>query len=91
MTSQETLAKEANRFHQAHPEVWRYFEQFTFDRINQGFQHYSADAIMHRVRWETSAGSKTQFKISNNHVAYYARAFMRRYPQHNGFFRTRKP
>jgi hypothetical protein len=30
------------------------------------------------------------FKINNNHRAYYARLWMREHPQYDGFFRTRR-
>ena len=80
------------QFHRAHPEVWKLFVRFTFDRINRGFQHYGAMGIIQRIRWETDrpeyeAGK--EFKINNNHVPFYARLFMHRYPEHDGFFRTR--
>lgn len=91
MTSRhEQLYGEVRRFHQEHPEVWRLFERFTLERIRLGFKHYSADAIMHRVRWETSAGSKGDAPaINNNYVAFYARRFMNIHPEHDGFFKTR--
>ncbi len=76
-------------FHTAHPEVWEHFVKFTQDRIAHGFKHYSADAIMHRVRWETDDGAEVGFKINNNHVAFYARWYMKAFPNHDGFFRTR--
>lgn len=75
-------------FDAAHPRIWEAFERFTFDRIRQGHQQYSADAIMHMVRWHTRAGTDGHPKIANAWVAYYARKFMRVHPRHRGFFRT---
>ena len=78
------------KFHKAHPKVWVLFVQFTFDRIDRGFKHYSANGVFERIRWET-AEAKTpegEFKISNNHRPFYARVFMLKYPEHEGFFRV---
>lgn len=69
------------------------FVRFTRDRIGRGFDHYSSDAIFHRIRWESSKPSYKEgeeFKLNDHHTAFYARRFMRMYPQHAGFFRTRE-
>ena len=43
-----------------------------------------------RIRWETAIQtSDPHLKINNNHRAYYARLWMKRNPEHKGFFRTR--
>ena len=75
----------------ANPRIWILFERFTFEMIARGFLHYSADAVMHRVRWETAAmlDDGSVFKISNDWVAFYARKFHRMHPEHYGFFRLR--
>ncbi len=90
-TREGELVRAFVKFDKEHPQVWVFFVRFTKNRINAGMKHYSADAIMHRVRWETDAGNtgQHQFKINNNHVAFYARKFMAMYPQSAGFFRTR--
>ena len=78
-------------FHKNNPRVYELFKQFTFEVINKGFRKWSADAVMHRVRWEASViTDDPQFKINNNYVAFYARLFMAEYPQYQGFFETRK-
>lgn len=93
-TREDELREAAIRFHKAHPEVWEMFCRFTFELIRRGWTHHSADAVMHRVRWETDAGSgpppdgESAFKISNNHVRFYGARFMRSWPEHDGFFRT---
>lgn len=73
--------------------MWDLFVRFTFDRIRLGFTAYSADAIFHRIRWETATPAYElgkQFKMNDHYTAFYARAFMRKYPEHEGFFRLRK-
>lgn len=92
-TRRDQMREEWSRFHNAHPEVWALFQRFTFDRINRGFAHYGVGAIMERVRWETAIGAdldEEEFKINNNHRAFYARFFMGYYPEHAGFFRVRE-
>jgi len=73
------------------PDVWRLFEQFTFHMIRRGFDHYSARAVLHRVRWETATPLEDQsnYKINNNWSPFYARKFHEKYPQYGGFFRNR--
>jgi hypothetical protein len=74
------------------PEVWDLFERFTFHMIKRNFQHYSARAVMHRVRWETATPleDETNYKINNNWTPYYARKFHRLHPEYDGFFRNRR-
>jgi hypothetical protein len=88
----EQLEQQFRAFDKANPIVGELFERFTLEVIGAGHKHYSADAIIHRVRWETSVVVQTDddFKINNNHVAFYARRFMEQHPAHKGFFRTRE-
>ena len=77
-------------WHKKNPEVWLKFEEYTLQAIASGRKHYSQWAIINRIRWnteiETSGGT---FKISNDYIAFYARLFHARYPEHNGFFRLK--
>jgi len=88
----EEMRQQVIEFTKDNPDVWRLFCDFTFDRINKGFKNYSANAIFERIRWEKDIGGDgvAQFKLNNNYRAFYARAFMRKYPEHNGFFRIRE-
>ena len=94
--SEKISQKEANRracqkFHDEHPEVWRLFVKFTFQKIGQSFKNFGARAVWERVRWETPMGAdgKTQFKVNDHYHTFYARRFMSMYPEHKGFFRLR--
>jgi len=91
MNRHQEMRAQAIVFHKAHPKVWILFVEFTLERIAKGFNHYSARGIFHRIRWETAEAdtSKNEFKINDNHSPFYSRRFMRMYPQHDGFFRTR--
>lgn len=78
------------RYHQENPHVWKLFEKFTFQAIRAGFKNYSVNAIIERIRWHSEVETKGDiFKINNNHRPYYARYFHHKYPQYEGFFRTR--
>ena len=65
---------------------------FTFDVINRGYNNYSINSVFERIRWHTDIETKCEreFKLSNNHRAYYARYFMHLHPKHDGFFRTKE-
>lgn len=92
-TRYDQLRDAARTFHSQHPEVWELFKRFTFDRIDRGFAHYSVNAIFERIRWETDQARTDptiSFKLNNNHRPFYARAFMKHYPEHEGFFRLRE-
>ena len=88
--SRTALEETFDRFDRESPNVWRLFKSFTFQAINAGHKHYSADAIVHRIRWHTSVETRgDDFKINSNHVAYYARKFAELFPEHAAFFRMR--
>ena len=91
MNRYEEMREQVQAFHAEHPEVWRLFVRFTFQIIDRGYSNYSVNAIFERIRWEIDAGGDglAMFKLNNNYRAFYARKFMRQYPQHEGFFRTR--
>ena len=79
------------QFHTSHPDIYTLFKRLTFDKIAIGFTHYSADAVLHAVRWhyDTSTAGLAP-KINNNYTAFYARKFHKDFPQYDGFFKTRK-
>jgi hypothetical protein len=66
------------------------FERLALELIGLGFDRYSADAILHRVRWhwQIERGDRG-FKINNNYAAPLARWFIKRNPKHAEFFELR--
>jgi len=93
MNRHEEMRQQVAAFHRQHPEVWDMFVQFTFQMIDRGYKNYSVNAIFERIRWEKdSVGGDglTSFKLNNNYRAFYSRRFMKMYPDHAGFFRTRQ-
>lgn len=78
-------------FHKNNPQIYELIKKFTYEVIKVGRKSYSINAIFERVRWhttiETSGGD---FKISNNHRAYYARFFLKEHPEYPNFFKTKE-
>lgn len=88
----QELEAHFEEFHEGHPEVWNHFEKFTFQIIDRGFKNYAVNSIMELIRWHTDkpdVNGKSIFKSNNNHHPFYARMFMKKYPEHDGFFRIR--
>lgn len=66
------------------------FEKLALGLIRDGFRRHSADAILHRVRWEWQVERGDRgFRINNDWTAPLARWFMARNPDAKGFFETR--
>ena len=85
-------------FDKEHPEIYKYFAYYAMKMIKAGFKHYSARDIFGRVRWHIDEkhlkrGEKTcnePFRLNNNYTSRYARKFMGRHPEYEGFFSTRE-
>ena len=78
-------------FHAANPQVYEEFDRIARTLIGRGWKHYSSDGIGHIIRWERriSIEGTHQFKMNNNHMAFYARMWLEDNPEHGGFFRLR--
>ena len=86
-----TMKQDWWEFHRENPEVYELFKRFAFEAARVR-DHYSSDAIVHRIRWYTAIETQdhtADFKINNNWTPYYGRLFMVDFPEHEGFFRTR--
>lgn len=78
-------------YHAQNPKVYDLFDRFTKYAIQRGRTRFSVSVIVERIRWETTIETAgDDFKINNNHRAYYARLWMRNNPQYQGFFATRE-
>ena len=87
-----TLKEKFQKYDRENPKVWEYFQYFAKQLIQNGQSKISAALIVERIRWEVimlNTKSDDQFKISNNHTAFYARKFMEAYPEFDGCFYTR--
>lgn len=79
-------------FHEAHPEVYWLFRHFAQEVRLAGHRRYSADAILHRIRWEYDVNRHRDggFKINDHFSSRYARLLMADDPSFEGFFATRE-
>ena len=99
-TRKDELREECQAFHEAHPRVWELFNRFTRELIARDCQHGGVGNVWERIRWETieAQTGESEFKLNNNHRAFYARRWMKINPQYgpsdpelnDGFFRKRK-
>lgn len=66
------------------------FEKLSREVFAIGFEHYSARAVLHRIRWHyhIDTGNR-EFKANNNWTPAMARWFMHRHPECGDFFRLR--
>lgn len=67
------------------------FERLALEVKNMGFKRYSADALLHRIRWhfQIEKGDRA-FKCNNNWTAPLARWFLAKHPDLPRFFETRE-
>lgn len=84
------LRKAFARFHQEHPEIYALFDKFAKQAIARGHRRFSADAILHRIRWEASVERiGAPYKINDHFSAYYARLWIENNPGRKHFFELR--
>ena len=90
----DRLRQEFSQFHRDNPRVWDLFKKFAMQAALSGRKQYGAQTIIERIRYHTDIetvenGRNKSFKLSNIHVAFYARMFHRHFPEYDGFFRVR--
>lgn len=72
-------------------EVYTEFERVALALAGTGWRRYSADAILHRIRWHMQVErGQRDFKVNNNWSAPLARWFAARNPEHDSLFETRQ-
>lgn len=77
-------------FDESHPDIYARFKDIALHLIALGKTRYSADAVMHVVRFERDTTTQGDaFKINNYWTAFYARKFIAEFPKHAAFFETR--
>lgn len=81
------------RWHSENPTVWKLFEEKSLELIQAGKTHWGAKALAEQIRYErakTEGGQFGDYSVANSYVAYYARVFALKYPQHKDFFEFRE-
>lgn len=78
-------------YHNENPHIYAAFERFTFDVIRTGRKYFSARAIFERMRWYSLIeDNRTDYKISDHPMPFYARLFEKKNPEFVGFFRKKR-
>lgn len=80
-------------FDAANPEVWKLFVQFADELRRAGRERYSADAILHRIRWHYAIRQDRpagDFKINDHFSSRYARKLMQTDGAFAEFFELRR-
>jgi hypothetical protein len=78
-------------WHKDNPQVWVLFERFALEAISHGHKKISHWLIINRIRWETTiVTTGGDFKISNDHIAFYARLWKAKHPEHKDLFTTKR-
>ena len=86
-----SLEQRWREYDRKHPETYRLFVRFTMELIAAGRKHYSANAVVHRIRWHTAIECGDDgFKVNNDFARCMSDRFSAEHPQHDGFFRTRE-
>lgn len=79
-------------FDAANPEVYAEFRRIAAQLLNAGREHYSADAIMHVLRFERALRADRpagELKLNDHYSSRMARKLMAADPRFEGFFETR--
>lgn len=68
------LVVEFQKFHARNPQVYELFRKLAWQVKRAGRKKYSAWTLINRIRWDFDIQTKgSQFKISNDFIALYAR------------------
>ena len=88
----EALAARFEQFHQDNPHVYTILVRLAREWIRRtGRQKVGISALFERTRWEIAiATNDPEFKINNNHRAFYARVIMRDEPDLADLFDVRR-
>lgn len=78
-------------FHGRHPQVWVEFERLALRLIARGHTRYSADGILHVIRFDSDVrvDQADSWKIDNRFSAFYSRMFTLAHCAHE-LFETRR-
>jgi len=88
----KSIRESFNNFNTRNPKVYRLFEKLALNLINdRGLEKISAKMICEQIRWLYVIEDKDEdFKINNNYTAFFARLFIKKHPEFEDYFDTRK-
>ncbi len=77
-------------YHKENPHVFELFVKYAIQLRKTGRRHYSAQAIIERIRWHVEVETMgDEFKMNNNYGGCYARLLVVTHPEFDGFFQFR--
>lgn len=81
------LLRRFKRFHQDNPEIYELFCRFAREARDTGRKRFSHWMIANRIRWYTTVETTgSEYKLSNDYIALYARLLVYQDPSFDGFF-----
>ena len=88
------LRREFDHFHRHNPHVYVALRELAFDLLAAGVYHYSIKALWEVLRYRVALKTRgdPDYKLNNNHHAFYARELMlreRRLREPRPFFELR--
>lgn len=79
------------KFHEDNPHVYEELKKLALDVKRRGFNHYGIGALYEVMRFHRiMSTTDTEYKLSNNHRAFYSRLLMANEPELAGFFTTKR-
>jgi hypothetical protein len=86
------LKKQAwQEWHELNPHVWTHFESFAFEVLMSGRRKVSHWLLINRIRWEVEIKTiGSDFKISNDFIAFYARLWILTHPKYKHLFNIKR-
>jgi hypothetical protein len=73
------------------PAFYPLFCQFAAQAIRHGHSRLSAWLVVNMIRWETTIVTQgSEYKVSNEVIAYYSRMWLVDHPAYPDFFETKK-
>jgi hypothetical protein len=87
----KALADKFYEFHQANPAIYHAFKRFSYEAKASGRKRFSHWAVAQRIRWYTMIETTgSDYKLSNDFIALYARLLVFEHPEFTGFFTFKK-
>lgn len=90
MRPRKTPQEKFDEFVARCPEVYRAFVAYALRLKRAGKPRYSADAILHVIRFETDLSGNDGWKINNIYSSFMSRKAMAEHSELEGFFETRR-
>jgi len=90
MSKEGSLYEEWRAYHEMNPQVYELICKYAQEVLDRGWKEYAIATIWERLRWHLTieVRSAHDFKLPNNHRAYYARHWLEQHPTFPDFFRT---